>query len=326
MEREKISVIVPIYNNEKHLENCLKSLGEQSYENIEFILIDDGSTDMSSEICKYFCSKDSRFKYLIQSNSGVSQARNRGLEIASGNLIGFCDGDDWVEPDIYECLYDLMQSNDAEIAICGYYLEKSSSIKINGTLDEIKVMSPDKAIELTLQDNVMGGFLWNKLFNRSKLGEFRLDSKIHIYEDLLLVCELYGKSNTIIFKNAPKYHYVQNFNSAIHKSFSQREWSRMDSCKRIIEICERNYPNSLETARKNYVCSLLIIINKLTESKSLSKTYFSEIKDEIKRQGKDIKKLLSKKSRFEYNIVMLSRRAYIIYKNLVRKVAKLKRK
>lgn len=114
-----ISIIVPVYNVEPYVSKCLESILRQTYQNIEIIIIDDGSTDGGSDICDAYAHKDKRIKVIHQSNEGVSGARNVGLRIAKGEFIGFVDSDDWIEADMYEYLLQNIQQQDADIAICG---------------------------------------------------------------------------------------------------------------------------------------------------------------------------------------------------------------
>ena len=117
---ELITVIVPIYNSEYYLEECLDSLQRQSYQNIEIILINDGSTDGSADICRRYCEGDSRFVLIEQNNKGLPLARNAGLDIASGDYICFVDSDDYVDEKFIEILYQNIKAFCADISICGY--------------------------------------------------------------------------------------------------------------------------------------------------------------------------------------------------------------
>ena len=118
-----ISVIVPIYNAEQYIDRCIKSILKQTYSNLEVLLIDDGSSDGSSSICKQYELSDNRVHYYHQHNSGVSAARNKGLDIAKGEYIGFCDADDWIESDMYEVLYSMINSSQSDIAICSFTVD-----------------------------------------------------------------------------------------------------------------------------------------------------------------------------------------------------------
>ena len=120
MSFERISIIVPIYNVEKYLPRCIESLMGQTYKNIEIILVNDGSTDNCRHICNDYKKRDNRIIVFHQKNAGVSNARNTGLKVASGQFVGFCDPDDWVESKMYEEMLAAINKKNADIAICGY--------------------------------------------------------------------------------------------------------------------------------------------------------------------------------------------------------------
>ena len=120
---ELISIIVPIYNIEKHIVRCLDSILAQTYHNIEVILIDDGSTDNSGKICDQYSSADTRINVFHKQNGGLVSARNLGLESARGDYIGFVDSDDWIEPNMYERMYNNLKNNNSEICICNYIID-----------------------------------------------------------------------------------------------------------------------------------------------------------------------------------------------------------
>ena len=119
-ERDLISVIVPVYNVEPFLDRCMQSILRQTYRNLEIILVDDGSTDASAQLCDDYARKDGRVKVLHKTNGGLSDARNAGLELASGAYIGYVDSDDWIEPDMYEQMHRACVENNARIAVCRY--------------------------------------------------------------------------------------------------------------------------------------------------------------------------------------------------------------
>lgn len=114
-----ISIIVPVYMAEKYLNRCIESILCQTYKNFELILVDDGSPDTSGDLCDYWAGQDSRVKVIHKENGGASSARNCGLKIAKGKYIAFVDSDDWLEPNMYEQLYKLLEENKAQMAICG---------------------------------------------------------------------------------------------------------------------------------------------------------------------------------------------------------------
>ena len=137
---KKISIIVPIFNIEKYLSRCLDSILEQTYKNLEVILVDDGSVDNSGMIADKYARKDQRIKVIHQVNQGVSAARNTGIDLATGDYIGFVDGDDYIEPDMYEILMRIIEEQQVDIAHCGYQMVYPSKTEFYyNTKEKIKM-------------------------------------------------------------------------------------------------------------------------------------------------------------------------------------------
>ena len=142
MEEELISVILPIYNVEKYLEKCLKSVINQTYKNLEIILVDDGSKDNSPQICDEYAVKDKRIVVIHKSNGGLSDARNAGIEIAKGKYIALIDSDDYVEKDYVQFLYQLIKENNAEMSICSHTVLYTNRTRIEKETGEHLVLDP----------------------------------------------------------------------------------------------------------------------------------------------------------------------------------------
>ena len=146
-KKDLISVVIPVYNTEKYLKECIDSVINQSYNNLEIILVDDGSTDNSLEICNKYADMDKRIKVIHKNNGGLSDARNVGIENANGKYITFVDSDDFIENDMYELLYNDVCENNAEIAGCDYYLFNSLSTSKSDNITEKKcVLNPEQAL------------------------------------------------------------------------------------------------------------------------------------------------------------------------------------
>lgn len=278
----KISVIVPIYNAEKYLCRCLESLRNATNVDLEILLIDDGSTDNSATICKKFCEEDRRFKYFYQKNLGVSAARNFGIKNAIGEYLSFCDGDDWIEADEYEFLYELLQKEDCDVAVCGYYqdTEDGSVSQCNG---EYIVADSEQALALTLRDNTYGGYLWNKLFRRSIVGDRILREEIHVCEDLLFVCELLDEGNRFVFHNQPKYHYFANPDSVCRGTFNERLWSIQKAYCEIVALTDKKYRGVLAYAQAATTLANLSLAHRCEKAGGLNKTNYLRIKRELKK-------------------------------------------
>lgn len=225
----KVSIIVPIYNVDKFLKRSLESICKQTLKDIEIILVNDGSTDNSLAICKEYENIDSRIVLINQPNYGVSAARNAGLEIAKGEYVGFVDPDDWIDLNMYECLYEQAKSLNAEICMCNYQIEKKSrsvpvKIKFNQEIFEGIDISKKLIANMIGPENINSGSqtimgsVCRLIVNRNFINEngIRFKNDIALMEDLLFCIEILLKSKRVGLNKGLYYHYVQNSNSAIH--------------------------------------------------------------------------------------------------------------
>lgn len=210
-----ISVIIPVYNIREYVDKCVRSVCAQSYGNLEIILVDDGSTDGSGEICDALASEDGRIRVLHVENSGQGAARNRGLDLARGEYIGFVDGDDYIDRDMYAFLYDLMRSEDgAQISVCGHYFEKDGRDVRSHCRHSKIVCDRDKSIKLLVRDRLLMNYTWDKLFQRDLLEGVRFCEGV-LFEDISFVYRPVYKAERIVICDSPKYHYVQRSDSSI---------------------------------------------------------------------------------------------------------------
>lgn len=188
-----ISIIIPIYNSEKYLEECLNSVLNQTYKNIEVLLINDGSTDESKKICEEYCKKYSNIKLINNINEGVSKARNKGLKLAKGEYVFFCDSDDIMHPRQLEKLSTNLKSTNSELSVCSFSefvnnveFEKNKNFKLE------EILNKDKMLETIISDRKYSGFLWNKLFKLDIIkmkSHLFFDEKISINEDQIFILE-----------------------------------------------------------------------------------------------------------------------------------------
>lgn len=207
-----VSVIIPVYNAGMHLESCLQSVIDQTCREIEIIIVNDGSSDNSDTIIKEFCARDKRIQYIYQQNSGVSAARNKGLEIAKGDWISFVDADDWLESGMLKTLYGLGDSNEAGMAICNVDLvkkgrPKSPRLKSENELFDFKG-KPERAVEKMM--NFEYDYAnWNKLYRKKIISDYKLrfDENISIGEDLLFNLHYLHFIDRIAYVGVPLYNY-----------------------------------------------------------------------------------------------------------------------
>lgn len=211
----KISVIVPVYNCEPYVERCIRSIMEQTYTNLEIICINDGSTDNSGKVLDRLCREDSRIHVIHQQNAGVSAARNRGLDTATGELITFVDSDDAIEMDMYETLLQYFKDPDVDIVHCGYKrIRPDGTVKeVNGT-GRLVMQNKVEAAECLLAGRLFVGSLWNKIFRAHLFDHIIMDTTLEINEDVLANAELFFAANQIIYYDVSKYLFFEREGSA----------------------------------------------------------------------------------------------------------------
>ena len=215
-----ISVIVPIYNVEKYLEKCINSIMNQTYRDLEIILINDGSTDSSGQICDKYKKIDERIKVVHKENKGVSSARNRGLDIAKGDYIGFVDSDDYIHPNMYEILYNNLINNDCDISMCNYVKGVQEGYKFNNIKNNIELLDNLEQMRCFYNDKlgqILGCYL--KLYKKELFNDLRFDEN-RIFEDWLIAHQIHSKCDKMVYIPNILYFYRQREGSIINSSFS----------------------------------------------------------------------------------------------------------
>lgn len=247
---ECISVIVPIYNVSEFLEYCVNSICNQTYRNLEIILVDDGSTDSSGEICDALAQKDARIKVIHQQNQGAAGARNSGLQAATGDYISIIDGDDYILPGMYTALHGAIQECDAQFACCTYQLVEEHNVNI-ADADE-----PHKVSKVCKQDIYNHLFdyhtMWviqpNKLYRKELFKEYRFPTG-HFYEDEYAAHRLLKKVEFAAFIDYPFYRYYVRPGSATRRGVTSRQLFLLDALMdRVIFFREENEKDMLPIA------------------------------------------------------------------------------
>ena len=211
----KISIIVPIYNVEKYIQQCIDSILSQTYANIEIVLVDDGSPDKSGLIADQNAQKDSRIKVIHKKNKGVSAARNSGIEAATGDYICFSDGDDWLEPNYIEYLYNLIVKNDADASATT--LMTTTFCKRNDQKPKVSVVDGREAAISILCYNMPIG-VYCKMFKKSLLENVRFENELFIGEGFNFNTDAFQRAKKVAIGNQSIYHYRRdNEDSAMTK-------------------------------------------------------------------------------------------------------------
>ena len=239
-----ITIIIPIYNVEQYLPQCLKSVINQTYQNLEIILVDDGSTDACPQICEEFALKDNRIKLIHKKNGGLSDARNAGLKRATGDFISFIDSDDFVAVDFCEKLLKALLENTADVAECDFLafdndqdLEKFST----DTKEKIEVFETEAAVELLMKE-YFKQTVWNKLYRREVLGHFEFPvGKIN--EDEFWTYKVFGNAKKIVKIPDVLYFYRQQEGSIMAQQYSIKRLDGLTALQERIDYMKENFPN-----------------------------------------------------------------------------------
>lgn len=217
-----ISIIVPVYNVEKYLRQCVDSIVAQTFPDWELLLVDDGSKDSSGAICDEYAAADSRIRVIHKENGGQSDSRNVALREARADLIGYVDSDDWIEPDMYAVLYRTMKDTGADISICGYFTSMVDNERPSCNGGNIHVYDRDEALLHLLRDRQIKNYLWDKLYKR-KVITADLPKSVS-YEDYATLVKWFASSETVALCDKPEYHYRQRRSSIDHDYNYERKW------------------------------------------------------------------------------------------------------
>ncbi len=224
-----ISIIVPVYKTVKYLERCVSSLLSQTYDNLQVILVNDGSPDASSSICEKLRQWDRRVTVINKENGGISSARNAGLDAAIGEYIIFTDSDDYVLPEFVQTLYTTITQCDADIAECGYIIEKASNgVKSYRPPNFLITEGSTSICELFCRDSGINDFLWNKIFRRSLWDGVRLTS-LACGEDFEVLCRILPKVSRVAATEECLYIYFRHDGCIGTSAFSEKKLDVMRS-------------------------------------------------------------------------------------------------
>lgn len=286
----EISVIVPVYNTEKYLDRCIRSIINQTFSDFELILVDDGSKDNSGFICDEWEKKDSRIKVIHQKNAGAGAARNAGLAIAKGNYINFVDSDDWINPEMYEILYKLLRETSATIAMTSMisksHYEKSEKLdttKIQYTVKDTKEMLK-RFFRVRGEDSSIIS-VCGRLIDRKILQNFRFVEGT-ISEDVSAAFFMCVNSPKTVVVNVPMYNYFQNTSGVTKSKVTKRDFEYIQAFQRIYSYINSNVPDFSYYAKMNVLRSQFTILSKM-------KLYGYDKNDrEVKKAYSSLKKII----------------------------------
>lgn len=242
MEQQKISVIVPVYKVEAFLDRCVQSIADQSYKNLEIILVDDGSPDNCPALCDAWAEKDSRVKVIHKQNGGLSDARNAGMAIATGELMGFVDSDDWIAPDMYQHLHDLLDADGSDMAACGVEMvwEDGTPSRLL-TRSGCRVLDQEGAMRAIIEESWLKQPVWYKLYKTALIRDIPFPvGKYH--EDVFWSYQAVARAQKVSVSDKIGYYYVQRSGSIMGEGYSLKRLDAVEAKCQRLEFIRLNYP------------------------------------------------------------------------------------
>lgn len=287
MEEDLISVIIPVYQVEKYIERCLESVINQTYKNIEIILIDDESKDNSGKICEEYAQKDKRIIVVHKKNEGVSVARNLGIEKSNGKYIAFIDSDDYVEKKYIENLHEIIMNVD--FAICGSKIVDEKDKIIQKSQKIVKEYNQKEATQQLLLEKEIRPEVWGKLFKSELLKKLCFRRDMTIGEDFELIYKYFLEiQNVRIDTTEALYNYVVRDGSAVNSPFNPNWFKDMQVCEEIINSSndEQTKKYAIKRCiRSDLMCAVKILKDTNSQNLDKNKEYLKICKDQIKKYG-----------------------------------------
>ena len=309
---EKISVIVPVYNVEQYLERCVDSIINQTYTNLEIILVNDGSTDNSGKLCDELAKKDERIRVIHKENGGLSDARNRGIEEAESDLVGFIDSDDYIDNDMYEILLKNLNNTDADLSMCALYDVYNNTPEAQVTNKETWKLSSEQAIKMVMEAKILSVTAVNKLYRKSLFTDLKFEVG-KIAEDAFIMIKLLDKCEKIVATNEKKYYYVHRENSITTQKFSTKFLNVIEAYEQNRNIILEKYPKLKDVAQTRMSWAYFYVLDRLLlddnyNDKELENNLISYLKDHRKDILND--PLFTKGRKIGFIALLLNRNLY----------------
>lgn len=339
MEKDLISIIIPVYNCEKYIEKCIKSVINQTYKNIEILCINDGSTDESLKVLKKLELEDKRIIVIDKINEGVSVARNTGLDTAKGKYISFIDSDDWIDENFIEILYKTLIKKQVDVVRCNNYITTDKNEKIYNLENSSNTYIDNKNISQILSNIInckLNCYVMLLLIKKEKIVNVRFNNRIHMMEDTLFYIDMLNYIENMYIFDKPLYHYFQNIDGACrNKKHLERNIKEILMVNKLIKDKlenNNNFTSQLENMLNEYTLNWClsnimlmykykIDINSTNKAiaKLMKNEYAKNIYSNIKFENLKLHLKIPIKLLFNNNLILLK-----IYYKLILNLYKLK--
>lgn len=280
---ELISIIVPVYNVERYLEKCVNSIINQTYKNLEIILVDDGATDSSGNMCDELAKSDNRIKVYHKENGGLSDARNYGVERATGDYIGFVDSDDYIDSEMYEELYEAIKKENVDVVECNLKIIYPDRVELFTEQKYYNVYTKQEYLEEYLKIEKIFGSACVRLIKSDIAKKLKFPVG-KLYEDTYYAYDLIEKVDRYVIMNNPYYNYLMRENSITNTKFNPRIFDLIEIVEKFRKTTYENYPGLKEAADCRKMYAYFSVLNSiLLEENYRDNEYYSEILSYFKR-------------------------------------------
>lgn len=286
--QDLISVIIPVYKVEQYLARCVESIQKQTYENLEILLIDDGSPDNCGQKCDEYAEKDKRIKVIHKENGGLSEARNTGIEVASGKYITFVDSDDFVSHDYIEYMYHMLMQADVKLAICGVKEIWKNTKIVEREYDKTRILTSKEAFENFLFDKGIEISAYAKLYHKDLWEKYRFP-KGKVYEDTAVIYQLIEEAEKVAYGDKNCYYYVAREGSISKQTgFNKNEEDYIMYTEQMLRFIEKQYPELEIAIHRFTLYAKFRILRMLVFTKPRNKEMEKEYVSQIKKHQKEV--------------------------------------
>ena len=282
-----LSIIVPVYKVEKYLRKCVDSILAQTFRDFELILVDDGSPDNCGAICDEYATKDDRVKVLHKENGGLSDARNKGLSVATGEYVGFVDSDDYIENDMYETLVNNIKKYDADVSICGFYNCFSGNKYPLCESKEFMVLNNVQALRTAMEGLKFSVTAWDKIYRKDMFEKITFPEG-RLAEDAAVIPSILANAKTVVATTEPKYNYVHRKQSITGSNFKQRDLDVLYAYQKNYDMISKKFPDLIDVAEFRLIWANMYLLDKIVSSDTI------EYSQEYRKISKDLKKNIFK--------------------------------
>lgn len=295
--RQLISILIPMYNVDKYISKCIESVLNQTYDNIEIILINDGSTDKTYDICKEYQLKDPRIVLVNNINEGVAKARNVAITKASGDYLMFVDADDYILPDCVDYMYGLIIKFNADISVCNYEIiyENTQNYAMLNEEEKIMEFNQYEALENLLYQKELDVSPWGKLYKKEVFFDVEYPNGF-IYEDFGTFYKNIFKSQKIVYSSKKKYNYLIRKTSTTGRKFSNKDFDMISLSRKMEEEILSKYPSLRNAINSRLINMYFYYIRRIDK-----KTYKKEYKW-IKNKIKELRVLVNKDKKIKLKV------------------------